>query len=176
MRLSEIRWYRIEQIWMAVFLLILAVSVSLIIQRPVPNRKNEVADNAAALSVNLRPALPDHDIPGGHDFRDIGRPPDSKIIWTQKSRLAGLTSNTVKYLSRRTPGEMQIFFTDRLMIQYAIIRDELVSTDGHGWSGIFADYANNETVFVFSASKRIGPPPGGNENPTEVSVMKVSGD
>ena len=170
------RWYQFEQIWLAVFLLVLAVSVSMVIQRGRPSSENEAAERAASSHVNLRPALPDHDIPGGHDFREIGRPPDSKIIWTQKSRLAGLTSVTVKYISRRTPVETQLFFTDKLMMRYSIIRDDLVSTEGYGWSGIFADYENNETMFVFSASKRIGPPPGGNENPTEVSVMKVSGD
>lgn len=115
------------------------------------------------------------DIPGGQDLKGVGRPPQSTIVWQQRSKLLGLSSKTVKYKTLSSPEELQRYFTDKLADQYAIIRDDQASDSGLGWSGLFLNPETDELIAIFSTARRLDLPPGGEKNPALVSVMKVNG-
>lgn len=171
------RWFEDERVWLAIILVVLAVSISLVYQQQRREQKNEppVTAGMGKPVVKKKIRMPASDTPGAKDFKDIGGPPDANIIWQQQGSIAGLKAKTVKYVSRGSPAEMQLFFTDKLLHNYSVIRDDLSTSDGYGWTGIFLNPQTNEMIAVVSTSKRIGPPPGGRENPTEVSIMRVGG-
>ncbi|HEX21577.1 MAG TPA: hypothetical protein ENH19_02865 [Actinobacteria bacterium] len=123
--------------------------------------------------VHKKAKLPRTDIFDSHDFNEVGRPPRSKIVWRQQTKLMGLGSKTVKYTTFSSPEELQRYFTDKLGDKYAIIRDDLTSDNGMGWNGLFLDPEVDELIAIFSTSRRLDRPPGGLENPSSVSVMKV---
>lgn len=173
----EDKWYKSEQVWIAIILVALAVSLSLAYRESrKPEEKEVFSFGPNKLAPVGKTTMPVHDIPGSRDFSEIGRMPDSMIIWQKEGTIDGLKAKTEKYISVRPPMAAEIYFTDKLLRKYIVVRDNLTTNDGYGWTGIYLSPQNDEMIAVISTSKLIGPPPGGAENPTEISVMRVKRD
>ncbi len=174
--MNDDKWYRNEQVWMTIIIVFIAVSFSLVFLQS-KNEEEEVAIAPIAEEVVTESGevkFPTRDIPGAFDFKDIDRPPDSKIIWKNSGEIAGLNTKTIKYVSKSSPKQLRQYYTSRLLDKYYIERDQLLTRDGDGWVGMYKDKETDEILAIFSTPRFIGPPPGSPENPTEVSIVKVT--
>lgn len=174
--MNDDKWYRNEQVWMTIIIVFIAVSFSLVFLQS-RNAEEKVITSPTTKEVATESSdvkFPTRDIPGAFDFKDIDRPPDSKIIWKNSGEISGLNSKTIKYISKSSPKQLQMYYTGRLLDKYHIERDQLLTRDGDGWVGIYKDKDTQEILAIFSTPRFIGPPPGSPENPTEVSIMKVT--
>lgn len=173
--MDEFKWYKSDRVWLAITLVAIVVSMSLVYQQSLKDGQEKTVVPAIGDGTRLSEGFqfPKRDISGARDFEDIGRPPKSKIIWQQKSKISGLDSKTVKYISRSTPKQAQLYFTNMLLNDYYIVRDDLLTNDGHGWVGIFRKKDNDDILAIFTTSKLIGSNPGSPNNPTEISIMKI---
>lgn len=101
----------------------------------------------------------------------IKTPPQTRLISSASKDKGPLRESVLKLESLLSPTELQVYYTDLLLSDWMIARDDL--TDGVGWSGVFMQLEPTEkTMGVFAVVKRIGPP-SGPANPTSISILKT---
>lgn len=99
-----------------------------------------------------------------------GLPSATKITDQKKSTFGNAGLENIKYLSLEKPQALQISFTEALN-DWALIRDDLLTEDGGGWSGLFFNPKSDEFISIFCTPQKIGENSGGEKNPTEVSIL-----
>ena len=101
----------------------------------------------------------------------IKTPPQSKVISSVFRGKGRVSEFVLKLESLLTPTELQVYYTDLLVKDWMISRDDL--TEGVGWSGVFMQIEPDEkTIGVFAVVKKIGQP-SGPSNPTAISIIKA---
>lgn len=109
--------------------------------------------------------------PAGDNRLAIRTPPQTKILVRSTDVKEGVRQSLLKLESTLAPSDLQIFYTDLLLKDWIIMRDDL--TEGVGWSGVFRQIDENEkSIGVFARVKTIGPP-SGPANPTTISILKT---
>lgn len=101
----------------------------------------------------------------------IKTPPRTRVINSVSKIKGPVRESVLKLESMLSPTELQVYYTDLLVKDWMISRDDL--TEGVGWSGVFMQIEpTDRTIGVFAVVKRIGPP-SGRANPTSISILKT---
>ena len=98
--------------------------------------------------------------------------PPKTIVIKHSSKVNGdIRESVLKLESELSPTELQIYYTDMLLKDWMIPRDDL--TKGIGWSGVFEQIEPKErSMGIFAVVKSIGPI-SGPENPTIISIIRT---
>jgi len=143
---------------------------------PVDNRASPGTPRAVIDVSKIGPAGPaksqssNFEYAGGKEVF-IKTPPQSKVISSVFRGKGRVSESVLKLESLLTPTELQVYYTDLLVEDWMISRDDL--TEGVGWSGVFMQIEPREkTIGVFAVVKKIGQP-SGPSNPTAISIIKA---
>lgn len=99
----------------------------------------------------------------------IKLPPDTSGVSSTEETTGGLKKTIVKLESWASPDDLQIFFTDQLLEDWMIMRDDL--TPHVGWSGVFLQIEPiDRNLGIFAVVHKMGIPSGRN-NPTRITIM-----
>ncbi len=104
-----------------------------------------------------------------HEF--IAIPPQTRVLKRSRTIRDGRRESTLKLESSLSPTDLQVFYTDLLVKDWMISRDDL--TEGIGWNGVFMQIDPEEkSMGIFAVVKKIGPASGA-ANPTTIAILKV---
>lgn len=143
---------------------------------PVDNRASPGAPRAVMNAKKIGPVGPVNRKPSNFESVSgnevfIKTPPQSKVISSVFRGKGRVSESVLKLESLLTPTELQVYYTDLLVEDWMISRDDL--TEGVGWSGVFMQIEPREkTIGVFAVVKKIGQP-SGPLNPTAISIIKA---
>ena len=106
------------------------------------------------------------------DYEDfIKKPPQSRVLKRSSTTEDRTRVSTLKLESWLSPTDLQVYYTDMLVKDWMIAKDDL--TEGIGWSGVFMQMEPEEkSMGIFVVVEKIGPP-SGRANPTIISIMKI---
>lgn len=99
----------------------------------------------------------------------IKLPPSTTVLSNSEETTGGLKKTIIKLESWESPDDLQIYFTDLLLKDWMIMRDDL--TPGVGWSGVFLQIEPiDRNLGIFAVVHKMGAASGPN-NPTRITIM-----
>lgn len=101
----------------------------------------------------------------------LPQPPKTRLLATKTETKNGVRQTVEKLETSLTPGELQLYYTDRLLKDWLIERDDL--TAGVGWSGLFSQLEPKLVrIAIVSLVSRLAVDPA-NAGPTRITIIKI---
>ena len=119
------------------------------------------------------PSLPLVDAPGTEIVSDMPRYPDARLV--EGNTVPELGIKIARMMTEAPPREVALYYIQRLLDEgYWIDATEPLIESGEGWWGSFYNKNGDEYLGIIVMSQWIDLPPGGTDNPSRISIIRLS--